>query len=93
MSESEGKKPADTETAWSKGKAEFTGKSYSKYFDPCEEAAQRSLKCLRRNGGDRLMCTDYFEYAQTATFTTLSNADQYYQSLQGLQEVMGIWTR
>ncbi|OQO13135.1 hypothetical protein B0A48_02599 [Cryoendolithus antarcticus] len=61
MSESEGQKPADTETAWSKGKAEFTGKSYSKYFDPCEEAAQRSLKCLRRNGGDRLMCTDYFE--------------------------------
>jgi len=32
------------------------------YFDPCQEAAARSLKCLHRNGGDREMCTDYFQY-------------------------------
>ncbi|TGO78226.1 hypothetical protein BELL_0074g00170 [Botrytis elliptica] len=31
------------------------------YFDPCQEAASRSLKCLARNGGDRDMCTDYFQ--------------------------------
>jgi hypothetical protein len=36
-------------------------KRNSEYFDPCQEAADKSLKCLRRNGGDRLMCTDYFE--------------------------------
>lgn len=39
--------------------------NYSKrpgeYLDPCQEAASRSLKCLHRNGGDREMCTDYFQ--------------------------------
>jgi hypothetical protein len=39
----------------------YTSKRYSEYFDPCQEAADRSLKCLRRNGGDRLLCADYFE--------------------------------
>lgn len=38
-----------------------TSKRYSEYFDPCQEAANKSLKCLRRNGGDREMCQDYFE--------------------------------
>ena len=38
-------------------------KRNSEYFDPCQEAADRSLRCLRRNGGDRAMCQDYFEYA------------------------------
>ena len=38
-------------------------KRTSEYFDPCQEAADKSLKCLRRNGGDRSMCRDYFEYA------------------------------
>lgn len=32
------------------------------FLDPCQEAASRSLKCLHRNGGDRDMCTDYFQY-------------------------------
>ena len=36
-------------------------KEYSKFFDPCQEAATRSIKCLHRNGGDRSMCTDYFQ--------------------------------
>ncbi|KXT11912.1 hypothetical protein AC579_8588 [Pseudocercospora musae] len=36
-------------------------KRNSEYFDPCQEAADRSLKCLRRNGGDRAMCMDYFD--------------------------------
>ncbi len=38
-----------------------SSKRYSEYFDPCQEVADRSLKCLRRNGGDRAMCQDYFE--------------------------------
>jgi hypothetical protein len=39
----------------------MSSKRNSEYFDPCQDAANRSLKCLRRNGGDRLMCQDYFE--------------------------------
>ncbi|TVY91418.1 Cytochrome c oxidase-assembly factor cox-23, mitochondrial [Lachnellula willkommii] len=39
----------------------FESKSFSKFFDPCQEAADRSLKCLHRNGGDRDMCVDYFQ--------------------------------
>ena len=36
-------------------------KSRSEYFDPCQELAGRSIACLNRNGGDRKMCSDYFE--------------------------------
>ncbi|KUJ22390.1 uncharacterized protein LY89DRAFT_680528 [Mollisia scopiformis] len=39
----------------------FESKRAGEYFDPCQEAASRSLKCLHRNGGDREMCTDYFQ--------------------------------
>ncbi|KAK1783358.1 hypothetical protein QBC45DRAFT_400357 [Copromyces sp. CBS 386.78] len=51
-----GKEPWNDET-----KNKFEGKSRSEYFDPCHEAAQRSIKCLHRNQGDRTMCSDYFE--------------------------------
>ena len=37
-------------------------KRNSEYFDPCQEAADKSVRCLRRNGGDKAMCQDYFEY-------------------------------
>nr|POE63483.1 cytochrome c oxidase-assembly factor cox23, mitochondrial [Quercus suber] len=57
--------PASSEeekkTEWQKGGSRFTSKRNSEYFDPCQEAADRSLRCLRRNGGDRKMCTDYFD--------------------------------
>ncbi|KAK5133074.1 Mitochondrial copper homeostasis protein [Meristemomyces frigidus] len=53
-------KGANKGTEWEQGGERFTNKRYSEYFDPCQEAADRSLKCLRRNGGDRAMCTDYF---------------------------------
>ncbi|CAF9904339.1 MAG: hypothetical protein ALECFALPRED_007511 [Alectoria fallacina] len=46
---------------WAKGEAAFTSKEYSKYFDPCQEAATRSMKCLHRNGGNRQLCSDYFQ--------------------------------
>jgi cytochrome c oxidase assembly protein subunit 23 len=42
-------------------KRTFDSKDSSKFFDPCQEAATKSLKCLRRNMGDRDMCTDYFQ--------------------------------
>lgn len=38
-----------------------SSKSKSKWLDPCQEAASKSIKCLNRNGGDRAMCQDYFE--------------------------------
>ncbi|KAH8160756.1 hypothetical protein CIB48_g7497 [Xylaria polymorpha] len=58
--------PADTNTTttdpWDKEtKRKFQNKSASEYFDPCQEAATKSIRCLNRNGGDRAMCTDYFE--------------------------------
>ncbi|TVY80384.1 Cytochrome c oxidase-assembly factor cox-23, partial [Lachnellula suecica] len=39
----------------------FENKRLSEYYDPCQEAADRSLKCLHRNGGERDMCSDYFQ--------------------------------
>ncbi|OTA55440.1 hypothetical protein K449DRAFT_438660 [Hypoxylon sp. EC38] len=48
---------------WDKEKKhKFENKSKSEYFDPCQEAAARSIRCLNRNGGDRQMCTDYFDW-------------------------------
>ncbi|KAI1110522.1 cytochrome c oxidase-assembly factor cox-23, mitochondrial [Nemania sp. NC0429] len=47
---------------WNKEKRQkFKNKSKSEWFDPCQEAASKSIRCLNRNGGDRAMCTDYFE--------------------------------
>ncbi|KAI9863251.1 MAG: hypothetical protein M1824_000451 [Vezdaea acicularis] len=49
-------------TPWTAtAKSQFESKQYSKYFDPCQEAASKSLKCLHRNAGDREMCADYFQ--------------------------------
>ncbi|KAH7132108.1 cytochrome c oxidase-assembly factor COX23, mitochondrial [Dendryphion nanum] len=39
----------------------LNSKAYSEYFDPCQEAANKSIRCLNRNGGDRQMCTDFFQ--------------------------------
>lgn len=55
---------ADQETpirAWTKEEEKYNSKKESAYVDPCQEAADRSLKCLRRNGGARDMCMDYFD--------------------------------
>ncbi|KAF2810406.1 uncharacterized protein BDZ99DRAFT_462981 [Mytilinidion resinicola] len=52
----------DPETPWTEAAASrYENKPFSQYFDPCEEAAQRSLRCLYRNEGDREMCTDFFQ--------------------------------
>ncbi|KAJ6445213.1 N-acetyltransferase B complex, non-catalytic subunit [Purpureocillium lavendulum] len=45
----------------SKTKEKFETKSKSEFYDPCQEAAQRSYKCLYRNGGDKSMCGEYFQ--------------------------------
>ncbi|KAB8302834.1 hypothetical protein EYC80_006174 [Monilinia laxa] len=51
-----------TVSPWDKETSQkFESKRPGEYFDPCQEAATRSLKCLARNGGDRDMCTDYFQ--------------------------------
>ncbi len=39
-------------------------KRSSEYFDPCQEFANKSIKCLHRNGGDKEMCIDYFQYVR-----------------------------
>ncbi|KAH0842405.1 Cytochrome c oxidase-assembly factor COX23, mitochondrial [Fonsecaea pedrosoi] len=36
-------------------------KRTSEYYDPCQEFANRSIKCMHRNKGDREMCQDYFK--------------------------------
>ncbi|PFH56891.1 hypothetical protein XA68_15818 [Ophiocordyceps unilateralis] len=49
-------KPWNEET-----KQRLKGKTKSEFYDPCQEAAQRSYKCLYRNGGDKTMCGEYFQ--------------------------------
>ncbi|KAA6415725.1 MAG: cytochrome c oxidase-assembly factor cox23 [Lasallia pustulata] len=51
----------EDQSPWAKAESGFTTKRNSEYFDPCQEAAARSMKCLHRNGGDRDLCTDYFQ--------------------------------
>ncbi|KAJ9222636.1 cytochrome c oxidase-assembly factor cox23 [Paecilomyces variotii] len=46
---------------WAKAETKFTRKNPSEYFDPCQDFADRSIKCMRRNAGDRDMCHDYFQ--------------------------------
>lgn len=51
--------------------ATLHSKSLSEYYDPCQEAATRSIRCLHRNGGDRDLCSDYFQYAALGTQSPL----------------------
>ncbi|KAE8321706.1 hypothetical protein BDV39DRAFT_185291 [Aspergillus sergii] len=47
--------------SWSNTERRFTNKSASEYYDPCQDFADRSLKCMKRNNFDREMCHDYFQ--------------------------------
>ncbi|PTU24941.1 hypothetical protein P175DRAFT_056832 [Aspergillus ochraceoroseus IBT 24754] len=47
--------------AWERVEKKFNHKSASEYYDPCQDYADRSLKCMKRNGFDREMCHDYFQ--------------------------------
>lgn len=49
------------ETTWDKSKSEYTTKRVSKYVDPCQDAANKSIRCMNRNGGDKEMCQDFFQ--------------------------------
>ncbi|KAK5448205.1 Mitochondrial copper homeostasis protein [Exophiala xenobiotica] len=51
----------DQPVDWDKQKVAFQSKRTSEYYDPCQEAANKSIKCMNRNGGDRDMCQDYFQ--------------------------------
>ncbi|CAI4216082.1 unnamed protein product [Parascedosporium putredinis] len=51
--------PESSDNPWTEEKK--ANKAISEYYDPCQEAASRSIKCLHRNGGDRSMCGDYFQ--------------------------------
>ncbi|OCK77208.1 hypothetical protein K432DRAFT_407509 [Lepidopterella palustris CBS 459.81] len=52
----------EPETPWNDDAAsKFDSKPFSQYFDPCQDAAARSLRCLHRNRGDREMCSDFFQ--------------------------------
>ncbi|KAL2268242.1 hypothetical protein VTJ83DRAFT_3088 [Remersonia thermophila] len=51
-----------TDDPWNREtKAKFETKDRSAFLDPCQEAAARSIRCLHRNGGDRTMCSDFFQ--------------------------------
>lgn len=39
-----------------------SSKRNSEFFDPCQDFANASIKCLRRNNSDKEMCQDYFKY-------------------------------
>ncbi|TGZ85434.1 hypothetical protein EX30DRAFT_314482 [Ascodesmis nigricans] len=52
---------AEGSTEFGKSKRKFMGKARSEYFDPCQEAASRSLRCLARNQQDKEICNDYFK--------------------------------
>ncbi|EFR01692.1 cytochrome c oxidase-assembly factor COX23, mitochondrial [Trichophyton rubrum MR1459] len=54
-------KQADSQKMFDKSEPRFRNKSASEYMDPCQDFADRSIKCMRRNNGDRDMCTDYFQ--------------------------------
>ncbi|CAI7565248.1 unnamed protein product [Penicillium glandicola] len=47
--------------AWEKAERKFTHKHASEYYDPCQDFADRSLKCMKRNAFEREMCHDYFQ--------------------------------
>lgn len=39
----------------------FASKGPSRYYDPCQESANMSIKCLELNNFDRDMCHEYFK--------------------------------
>ncbi|PHH92170.1 hypothetical protein CDD83_8556 [Cordyceps sp. RAO-2017] len=54
--------PESSADPWDdKTRDRFESKPKSEFYDPCQEAAQRSFKCLYRNSGDKSMCGEYFQ--------------------------------
>jgi len=42
-------------------KRKFASKEPSKYFDPCNQSAQMSIRCLENNDYNKDMCHEYFK--------------------------------
>lgn len=42
-------------------KSKFAAKGPSRYYDPCQESANMSIRCLESNNFDRDMCHEYFK--------------------------------
>ncbi|OXB44125.1 hypothetical protein B1J92_I02728g [Nakaseomyces glabratus] len=42
-------------------KYRFAMKDHSQYYDPCQESAKMSFKCLELNDYDRDQCKEYFD--------------------------------
>ncbi|KAF9884167.1 Mitochondrial copper homeostasis protein [Aspergillus nanangensis] len=64
QSQEQAQPPAGSEdhpNSWGKVERKFSNKNASEYYDPCQDFADRSLKCMKRNGSDREMCGDYFQ--------------------------------
>ncbi|KAL4781206.1 cysteine alpha-hairpin motif superfamily [Aspergillus varians] len=59
-SSSSSSEPASS-NGWGQAERKFTNKSASEYYDPCQDFADRSLRCMKRNAFDREMCGDYFQ--------------------------------
>ncbi|KAL4798908.1 cysteine alpha-hairpin motif superfamily [Aspergillus venezuelensis] len=52
--------PASSDN-WGRSERKFSNKSASEYYDPCQDFADRSLRCMKRNAFDKEMCGDYFQ--------------------------------
>ncbi|KAL9104072.1 MAG: hypothetical protein Q9163_000924, partial [Psora crenata] len=50
-------------SSWKQNEVAFETKEYSKYYDPCQDAATRSIRCLHRNSGDKELCSDFFQFS------------------------------
>lgn len=61
MASQVGQSAQDAPNSWDKAQRKFSNKGASEYYDPCQDFADRSLKCLKRNAFDRDMCHDYFQ--------------------------------
>lgn len=51
----------DYKDVWDKNEKRFNTKRHSEYHDPCQDFANKSIRCLHRNSGDKDMCQDYFQ--------------------------------
>lgn len=54
-------RPPPTNSSMSVDKYPTISKRFSEFYDPCQEAADRSMRCLHRNPEDKDLCSDYFQ--------------------------------
>lgn len=54
----------------------FHSKKESKHYDPCQEAANRSIKCIHRNPGNKDFCNEYFQCVPPSPRTACAYATE-----------------